>query len=74
MVSEDFPLLVVNKKKTVYDFMWIGIANPEIAATATAKGEKYPFFNHNGNYQVDLSAIPLGTVIGATALLEMFKK
>jgi len=31
-------------------------------------------FNHNGNYQVDLAAIPLGTVIGVTALLELFKK
>jgi hippurate hydrolase len=74
MVSEDFPQLVIKNKKTVYDFMWVGIANPEIAAKATAEGKKYPFFNHNGNYQVDLSAIPLGTVIGATALLEMLKK
>jgi hypothetical protein len=54
--------------------MWVGIANIEVAAKATREGKKYPFFNHNGNYQVDLSAIPLGTVIGATALLEMFRK
>jgi hypothetical protein len=40
----------------------------------TAEGKKYPFFNHNGNYQVDLAAIPLETLIGATGLLEMFKK
>ena len=45
----------------------------EVAAKATAEGKKYPFFNHNGNYQVDLSAIPLGTIVGATALLEMFR-
>jgi hippurate hydrolase len=74
MVSEDFHHLVINNKKTVYDFMWVGTANIEMAAKATAEGKKYPFFNHNGNYQVDLSAIPLGTVIGATALLELFKK
>ena len=38
------------------------------------EGKKYPFINHNGNYQVDLATIPLGTVIGATGLLELFKK
>ncbi|HKB44530.1 MAG TPA: hypothetical protein VKC90_09070, partial [Chitinophagaceae bacterium] len=74
MVSEDFHHLVINNKKTIYDFMWVGTANIDMAAKAAAEGKKYPFFNHNGNYQVDLSAIPLGTLIGATSLLEMFKK
>jgi len=74
MVSEDFHHLVIHNKLAVYDYMWVGIANIDVAAKATAEGKKYPFFNHNGNYQVDLSAIPLGTVIGATALLEMFRK
>jgi len=74
MVSEDFHHLIIQNKKGVYDYIWIGIANTEVAAKAAAEGKKYPFFNHNGNYQVDLSAIPLGTLIGATALLELFKK
>lgn len=74
MVSEDFQQLVINNKKSIYDFMWVGIANIEVAAKAASEGKKYPFFNHNGNYQVDLSAIPLGTVIGTTALLEMFRE
>ncbi|MEP7107128.1 MAG: amidohydrolase [Ferruginibacter sp.] len=74
MGSEDFPQLVSGIKKASYDFVMIGTANIEVAAIASAEGKKYPFFNHNGNYQVDLSAIPLGTQIGATALLEMFKK
>jgi len=74
MVSEDFHHLVIHNKKAIYDYMWIGIANIEVAAKAKAEGKKYPFFNHNGNYLVDLSAIPLGTVIGANALLEMFRK
>lgn len=74
MVSEDFHHLVIQNKKTVYDYMLVGTANIEVAAKAMQEGKKYPFFNHNGNYQVDLAAIPLGTVIGTTALLELFKK
>jgi amidohydrolase len=74
MGSEDFHHLVIHNKKAVYDFILVGTANPELVAKATQEGKKYPFFIHNGNYQVDLSVIPLGTVIGATALLELFKK
>jgi len=74
MVSEDFHHLVIHNKKAIYDYMWVGIANIDVAAKATAQGKKYPFFNHNGNYQVDLSAIPLGTLIGATALFKMLGK
>ncbi|MEP7376444.1 MAG: amidohydrolase [Chitinophagaceae bacterium] len=74
MGSEDFHHLVIHNKKAVYDFILVGTANPELVAKAAQEGKKYPFFIHNGNYQVDLSVIPLGTVIGATALLELFKK
>ena len=73
MGSEDFNQLVKNNRKGVYDFIWVGIADPELADKAKKEGEKYLFYNHNGNYLADLAAIPLGTVIGATALLEMFK-
>jgi hippurate hydrolase len=45
-----------------------------MSTKAKQEGKEYPFFNHNGNFQVDLTAIPLGTVIGTIALLEMFKK
>ncbi len=74
MGSEDFHHLVRANKKTVYDYLFVGTANPEKVAKATREGKNAPFFNHNGNYEVDLSAIPLGAVIGATALLELFKK
>jgi len=74
MGSEDFHHLVIHHKKTVYDYIFVGIASEEAMATATREGKKYPFSNHNGNYQVDLSAIPLGTVIGAVGLIELFKK
>jgi len=74
MGSEDFHHLVIHNKKTVYDFIMVGTANNEVVAKAIQEGKKYPFYNHNGNYQVDLPAIPLGTVIGATALLDLFRK
>jgi len=74
MGSEDFHHLVIHNKKTVYDFILVGTANPELVTKAAQEGKKYPFINHNGNYQVDLATIPLGTVIGATGLLELFKK
>lgn len=74
MVSENFHYLVKNNSKTVYDYMMVGTANPGLSAKAEEEGKKYPFFNHNGNYQVDLSAIPLGTAVGTTALLELFRK
>lgn len=74
MISEDFHHLVLGNKKTVYDFIFVGTANGTAVANAIKEGKKYPFYNHNSNYEVDLSAIPLGTLIGATALLELFKK
>ncbi|OJY91663.1 MAG: amidohydrolase [Sphingobacteriales bacterium 40-81] len=74
MVSEDFHYLVYENKKAVYDFIFVGIANPEAVAKANKDGRQYPFFNHSGDFQVDLSAIPLGAAIGSTALLEIFRK
>jgi hippurate hydrolase len=61
-------------KKTVYDSLMIGTANPALVAQAKLAGKTAPFSAHNDNYQVDLAAIPLGTQIGVTALLELFKK
>ena len=74
MGSEDFNHLVQANSKTICDYIWIGSAQPALYAKAVSEGKKSPFYNHNGNYQVDLAAIPLGAVVGATALLELFKK
>ena len=41
--DEDFPQLVINNGKTVYDFMWVGIAHPAIAAKAAAEGKNILF-------------------------------
>jgi len=74
MGSEDFNHLVLGNNKTVCDYVWIGSANPEAYSKAVQEGKRAPYYNHNGNYQVDLAAIPLGLVIGTTSLLEMFRK
>jgi hippurate hydrolase len=74
MGSEDFQHLVLGNNKTLYDYVKVGTAEPALYAKAIADGKKAPFFHHAGNYQVDLAAIPLGTEIGITALLELFKK
>ena len=74
MGSEDFHHLVKGNNKTVYDYIQVGTANNELFTKALQEGKKAPFYNHNGNYQVDLAAIPLGTVIGAVGLLEIFRK
>ncbi len=74
MGSEDFNHLVIGNNKTVCDYVWVGTARPDLYAKAVSEGKTAPFYNHNGNYQVDLAAIPLGAVIGATALLELFRK
>jgi amidohydrolase len=74
MYSEDFQGLIYGNKKTVSDYILIGIANPAVFAKAISEGKTAPFNHHAGNFQVDLAAIPLGTEIGATALLGIFKK
>lgn len=74
MGSEDFQHLVLGNNKTVYNYIKVGVADPTVYAKAISEGKKAPFFHHSGTYQVDLTAIPLGTVIGTTALLELFRK
>ena len=74
MGSEDFQHLVLPNKKQVYDYILVGIANPADVAKANKEGKMFPYYNHNGDFKVDLTAIPFCTSLGATALMEMFKK
>jgi amidohydrolase len=73
MGSEDFHHLVVNNKVKVYDYLLVGIANPADVAKANLAGMMFPYFNHNSDFKVDLSAIPFCTSLGAVALMEMFR-
>lgn len=72
MVSEDFQNLASTSSQTIYDYIFVGVANKNLVETAKNAGKDYPYYNHNGNYLVDLSAIPLGAFIGFTALLGLF--
>jgi amidohydrolase len=74
MGSEDFQHLVINNKKTVYDYFLVGVASAEDSVKAKKEGKIFPYSNHNGDFKVDISAIPFGTTLGTTALLEMFRK
>ena len=74
MTSEDFHHLVRGNNKTVYNYIKIGVADRDVYEKAIAEGKRAPYFHHSGNYKVELAAIPLGTTIGAVALIEMFKK
>lgn len=72
MGSEDFNYLAGEKTKC--DYLFVGTAHPTWMETAAKEGKKIPFNIHNGNYKVDLAAIPLGTLIGATAIFECLKQ
>lgn len=72
MGSEDFNYLAGEKTKC--DYIFVGIANPAWMEAAAREGKKMPFNIHNGDYKIDLAAIPLGTLIGAASVFEMFKE
>jgi amidohydrolase len=69
MGSEDFPLLISKGKKTNYAFMLVGIAPRKYETN----GETIPGI-HNDKYVVDLSALPFGTAVACTSLIELFKE
>ncbi|RYF90627.1 MAG: amidohydrolase [Chitinophagaceae bacterium] len=74
MGSEDFQHLVRSYPKTKCNYLQIGITNPEEYAKFKSEGKDVPYFHHTGGFRVDLRAIPVGTEIGAIALLEVFRK
>ena len=73
MGSEDFHHLVLDNKKSVYDFIFVGTAPLNMVMKARKEGKATPFSNHNGNYMVDLAGIPWGVQLGADALLGVLK-
>jgi amidohydrolase len=73
MGSEDFQHLVLGNNKTVCDYLFIGTAPLAMVAEAHKAGKEAPFYNHNGNYMVDLGGIPFGVKVGVTALLSIMK-
>ncbi len=73
MGSEDVHHLVINNAKKDYAYINVGIASPKRFEDAVKKGQ-LPFNNHNGNFEVDLSAIPFGSKVAITSLLAIFNQ
>lgn len=72
--SEDAHILAGTDGKVEVGYMFVGTADPKLVEEAHKQGKAIPFNNHNPNYQVDLNAIPLGTKIAATLILELMAK
>lgn len=73
MGSEDFQE-AFRPLKTPYAFLLIGVAPPKLFAAAQAKGQQFPYANHNPDFMVDLDAIPIGTQVNTAAALALLRK
>ncbi|WP_198037784.1 amidohydrolase [Mariniflexile maritimum] len=73
MGSEDLHHLVIDNEKKDCVFINVGVAEPKRFAEAMKKGQ-LPFANHNGNFEIDLAAIPYGSKVAITSMLAIFNK
>ncbi|APY07818.1 amidohydrolase [Winogradskyella sp. J14-2] len=73
MGSEDLHHLVIENEKNDCVFINVGVAEPKRFEEAMKKGT-LPFANHNGNFEIDLAAIPYGSKVAVTAVLTIFNK
>lgn len=72
--SEDVHLLLGPNTDVPFNFLIVGVADPEVFATARKEGKAMPYSAHNPNFVVDLKAIPLGTQVATVAMLELLAK
>ncbi|MFM6904873.1 MAG: amidohydrolase [Acinetobacter tjernbergiae] len=70
MGSEDVHHLVIHNEKNAYSYINVGIAEPQRFIEAF-KQKKLPFNAHNGDFEIDLSAIPYGTKAGIFSMLAI---
>lgn len=69
--SEDCHLLKGPYSDVPLAYLLVGVADPQVYAAAAARGQIFPYSPHSPDYVVDLSAIPMGTRIGARVMLEL---
>lgn len=74
MGSEDFHRLVIHNKKKNYCYINVGIAEPSRFMKSFKERKAPPFNNHNGDFEIDLSAIPFGSKTAIYGLLAIFDK
>lgn len=73
MGSEDFHHLVIHNSKKEYCYINVGIAEPKRFEEAFKNGN-LPFNAHNGDFEIDLTAIPFGSEAAITAMLSIFNQ
>lgn len=74
MGSEDFHHLVIHNDKKDYCYINVGIAEPERFAKSFKERQAPPFNNHNGDFEIDLRSISIGTKVAAISLLSIFDR
>lgn len=72
MGSEDFHHLVIHNDKKNYSYINVGIAEPKRFEKSFKERKAPPFNNHNGDFEVDINAIPFGTEVAVNGLLSIF--
>ncbi|WP_306152080.1 amidohydrolase [Roseovarius sp. MMSF_3281] len=72
--SEDVHLLKGPNEDVAFNYLIVGVADPEVFRASVEAGKGLPYSAHNPNFVVDLRAIPLGTEVAAVATLELLAK
>lgn len=72
--SEDVHLLLGPHTDVPFNYLIVGVADPEVFAAARKEGKFMPYSAHNPNFVVDLKAIPLGSKVAAISMLELLGK
>jgi len=72
--SEDMHMLIQKHEGVKVGYLPIGIADPEVFAKAKAEGKDMPFSNHQANFQIDLNAIPFGSKVASTIVMDLLVK
>ncbi|MEH6591410.1 MAG: amidohydrolase [Halioglobus sp.] len=68
MASEDAHILLGDYEDVPLAYIMIGVASPKAFKDA---GYRPPYFNHNGDYKVELEAIPFGSRVATAAVMEL---
>lgn len=69
--SEDVHLLKGPNEDVAFNYLIVGVADPEVFRASMEAGKGFPYSAHNPNFIVDLRAIPLGTEVATVATMEL---
>lgn len=73
--SEDIHLLKGPHADVPFNFLVVGVVDPELFASVQKPGQpmQVPYAAHNPNFIVDLAAIPVGTSVATISMLELLR-